>query len=312
MQNSLTVRNTIQITTNNTFADLAKRFSDYLDISALSVKSYNVGVKKFLMFLHCNGISNPTRDTILLYKKELISKHSANTVSLYLSALRRFFAWCESEGLYQDITRGIKSPRIDKGHKKDCFTANQIRQIITDIDRHSLKGMRDYALFALLSATGLRTVEVMRADICDIRVIQGETCLFIQGKGKTSKADFVKLSEPVLKAISEYLKARGNIAPNEPLFASLSHRNAGKRMTTRSISRICKSAMRRSGFDSRRLTAHSLRHTAVTLALLAGMNLHDVSQFARHSSINVTLIYSHDVERLKSHVESAISAAIFG
>ena len=312
MQNSLTVRNTIQITTNNTFADLAKRFSDYLDISALSVKSYNVGVKKFLMFLHCNGISNPTRDTILLYKKELISKHSANTVSLYLSALRRFFAWCESEGLYQDITRGVKSPRIDKGHKKDCFSANQIRQIITDIDRQSLKGKRDYALFTLLSATGLRTVEVMRADICDIRVIQGENCLFIQGKGKTSKADFVKLSEPVMKAISEYLKARGNISPNEPLFASLSHRNAGKRITTRSISRICKTAMRNAGFDSRRLTAHSLRHTAVTLALLAGMNLHDVSQFARHSSINVTLIYSHDVERLKSHVESAISAAIFG
>ena len=297
---------------NSELGTMLDRFVAYLDVSATSVHSYISGVKAFLKYLSDKGISNPTRDTVLMYKKYLCERYSASTTALYLSSIRRFFSWCASEGLYSDITVGVKSPKVDAGHKKDCFTANQIRQIITDIDRHSLKGKRDYALFTLLSATGLRTVEVMRADICDIRVIQGETCLFIQGKGKTSKADFVKLSEPVMKAISEYLKARGNISPNEPLFASLSHRNTGHRMTTRSISRIAKTAMRNAGFDSRRLTAHSLRHTAITIALMSGMALHDVSKFARHSNISVTLIYSHDIDRLKSKVESTISNAIFG
>ena len=83
-------------------------------------------------------------------------------------------------------------------------------------------------------------------------------------------------------------------------------------MTTRSISRICKAAMLHAGYNSKRLTAHSLRHSAITLALMAGLPIQEVSQFARHSNISVTMIYSHDIERLKSKCEIAISNAIFG
>ena len=297
---------------NSDLSTMLDRFVSYLDVSAISVRSYISGIKTFLRYLSDNGINTPNRETVIMYKKHLSITKSASTISLYLSALRRFFAWCESEGLYSNITTGIKSPKVDTSHKKDAFTAQQIKSIITSINRDNLKGKRDYALFCLISATGLRTCEIMRADICDIRTVQGENCLFIMGKGRTSKSDFVKLTPNVEKAIREYLSARGEVADNEPLFGSLSHRNFGGRMTTRSISRICKSAMRHSGFDSHRLTTHSLRHTAVTLALMAGMSLQEVSQFARHSNVSVTMIYAHDVQRLKSRVESAISSAIFG
>ncbi len=292
--------------------NMLNKFVRFVDVSQSSVRSYISGVKAFIRYLSKNSITNPTRNTVLAYKKEMAQSKSASTVSLYLSSLRRFFAWTESEGLYTDITAGIKNPRIDNGHKKDAFTANQLKQIISGIERDGLKGLRDYALFCLISATGLRTIEVQRANIGDIRSVQCENVLFIMGKGKSSKSDFVKLSEPVMKAIRAYLSARGAVDDDEPLFASLSHRNYGKRMTTYSISRICKSAMRHAGFDSRRLTTHSLRHSAVTLALLGGMSLQDVCQFARHSNINITMIYSHDIERLKSKCETAISNAIFG
>lgn len=293
-------------------SDMLNRFVQFVDVSKSSITAYMSGVRAFIRYLHDNGINNPTRDTVLTFKKALTETKSASTTGLYLSALRRFFSWCASEGLYEDITAGVKSPHVDTGHKKDCFTAQQLKAIIGGIERNGVKGLRDYALFALMSATGLRCVEVMRANISDIRNIGGENVLYIQGKGKTSKADFVKLSAPVMEAIREYLKARGNVSENAPLFASVSNRNNGGRMTTRSISRVCKTAMREAGFDSRRLTAHSLRHSAVTIALLAGMSLQDVSQFARHSNISVTMIYSHDIERLKSRCENAISNAIFG
>ena len=122
----------------------------------------------------------------------------------------------------------------------------------------------------------------------------------------------MKITGHVLTAITEYLKARGPVKGNAPLFASCSRRNNGGRLTTRTVSQVCKNAMKAAGYDSHRLTAHSLRHSAVTLALLAGMSLQDVSQFARHSSVNVTMIYAHDITRMKSQCESAISAAIFG
>lgn len=317
MHNSLMIKNIATVKSEtlpneNTIGELANRFVMYLDISAVSVKSYKSGIKKFIVFIRLQGITLPTRNTVILYKKTLCEKYSASTVGLYLSSLRRFFAWTESEGLYPNITSGIKSPRIDAGHKKDCFTAVQLKEIIGGISRNSLKGLRDYAILALTAATGLRTVEVIRADIGDIRNVGGEDCLFIQGKGRSSKSEFVKLSGHVMKAIQAYLHARGAVAENEPLFASVSHRNTGGRMTTRSISRICKTAMVNAGYVSKRWTAHSLRHSSITLALMAGISIQEVSQFARHSNISVTMIYSHDVQRLKSRCESAISSAIFG
>lgn len=294
------------------FDNLLDRYVGFLDVSPSSVRSYISGVRRFLRYLSETGIAQPTRDTVISFKRSLSENYSANTAALSLSALRRFFAWLESEGLYSDITRGVKSPRIDKGHKKDAFSAVQLRKILADMDRATLKGKRDYAIFALVAATGLRTCEVIRADIGDIRNVNGETVLYVQGKGRTSKADFVKLSGHVLQAISEYLSERGKVSETEPLFASTANRNSGGRLTTRSISGICKRAMIHAGFNSHRLTAHSLRHSAITLALMAGVSLQEVSQFARHSNISVTMIYAHDVERLKSRCESVISNAIFG
>ena len=307
------VNTQIEIVEHNINIDnLLDRFVKYVDISDSSIRSYVSGIRAFLKYTSENSINNPTRETVIDYKKYLSQNKSTSTIALYLSSLRRFFSWTASEGLYPDVTAGIKSPRIDTGHKKDCFTANQIKSIISEINRNTLKGKRDYALFCLISATGLRTVEAMRANVGDIRNVYGENCLFIMGKGKTSKGDFVKISQPVMEAITTYLQARGVVEPDTPLFASLSHHNFGKRMTTYSISRICKSAMRHSGFNTSKLTAHSLRHTAITLALLQGISLQDVSQFARHSNITITMIYAHDVERIKSKCENAISNAIFG
>ena len=309
---SLAVRNTEITQCNNNIGELLNRFVQYVDVSPVTVKSYVSGVRVFLQYLSDNGIHTPTRETVLLFKKHLTANKSNGTIATYLSALRRFFSWCASEGLYPNITDGIKSPKIDARHKKDAFTANQLKSIIGGINRNSLKGKRDYALFCLISATGLRTVEVVRANVSDIRNVGGADCLFIQGKGRSSKSEFVKLSGHVMKAIQAYLTARGAVSDDEPLFASISHRNNGQRMTTRSISRICKSAMISAGYVSKRWTAHSLRHSAITLALIAGISIQEVSQFARHSNISVTMIYAHDVERLKSKCESAISNMIFG
>ena len=41
------------------------------------------------------------------------------------------------------------------------------------------------------------------------------------------------------------------------------------------------------------------------------MSLEDVKEFMRHSSINVTLVYIHTVNRLKSQCENIIASAIF-
>ena len=292
--------------------ELVARFSQFVDVSALSLKGYNSGIRKFLAYLSENGITAPTRETVLSYKKALCEKYAANSVALYLSALRRFFAWCESEGLYTNITAGVKSPKISHEHKRDAFGASELKEIISGINRDGVEGKRNYAIFTLIASCGLRCIEVVRANVGDIHRVAGVTVLDVQGKGHAAKDAIVKLSGHVVRAIEEYLQARGSVSENAPLFASCSKRNKGARLTTQTISQVCKRSMIAAGYNSRRLTAHSLRHSAITISLLAGNSLDDVSAFARHSSIAVTQVYNHAISRMKSRCESSIASAIFG
>ena len=297
-----------RIVVNEVLAD----FITYIDASFTTVKTYHKSLRQMFSYLSSRGISKPTRENLLEFRQYLEdTNHKPTTITLYLAAARRFFTWCESKGIYPNIAGGIKAPRISKGHKKDYLSASQIKQIMSNINRDSLEGKRNYAIIALMSTTGLRTIEITRANIEDMRNIGGVTVLYVQGKGKTDKADFVKLEQPVIKAIQEYLKERGQVKENEPLFASCSRRNKGGRLTTRTISSICKQSMIKTGFNSSRLTAHSLRHSAITIALMSGINLADVQAYARHTSINTTMIYAHNVNRLKSLCEQSISNAIF-
>ena len=87
-------------------------------------------------------------------------------------------------------------------------------------------------------------------------------------------------------------------------------RNRGGRMTTRSISRIAKQAMREQGIDSPRLTAHSMRHTAVTLALLGGATVQETQAMARHASVTTTMRYAHNLDRAEAKAEHSVDAVL--
>lgn len=292
--------------------DAFNNFFAFLDVSPKTAETYRKALKQFIGYLNEHGIKHPQREDIIAFRKALDCKgRKPATIALYLSAVRRFFSWCKSKGLYEDITVGIKAPKIDRGHKKDCFSGSQVRDILTGINRTNLEGMRNYAILGLMVTCGLRTIEITRANVGDLRNVAGVTCLFVQGKGKTSKAEFVKLPPQIERAVRVYLNSRGCVSDDEPLFSSCSRRNKGDRLTTRTISGVAKSAMNHAGFNSSRLTAHSFRHTAITLALVAGQPLADVQAFARHSSITTTMIYNHAVNRMSSQCESSIAGAIF-
>lgn len=122
-----------------------------------------------------------------------------------------------------------------------------------------------------------------------------------------AKDDFVVLTDAALQPIYDYLSTRDRRGKDEPLFASLSTRTSGGRLSLRSIREISKEVMRSAGFDDDRLTSHSLRHTAITLALLGGASLQQAQQLARHSNINTTLLYSHNLSRVADAAEFNIS-----
>ena len=301
------------ITANNQVLsyELFNRFITFIDGSQRTVEAYKKNINQFNKFLHDNNITEPTRQDILFYRDNLKTYLKASTVQAYIVAVRQFFKWTDQEGIYKNIAENIKGAKIDREHKKDALTSKQMKDIFKSIKTKNITGKRDYAIIALTVTGGLRTIELQRANIEDIRTLADNTVLYIQGKGREEKTEYIKLTAPVEKAIRSYLNARGETNSKAPLFTSVSDRNTGGRLTTKSLSRIIKNVFIKAGYDSDRLTAHSLRHTAGTLNLLNGGTLEETQQLLRHSNINTTMIYLHHIERANNKSEERITNAIF-
>lgn len=292
--------------------ELYNRFIAYIDAKPKTIETYTRALKQFFSYLNLNGIARPGREDIIAFREELKPNHKPTTVQNYITTVRLFFQWAAQERIYPNVAEHIKGAKLDKAHKKDYLTSKQVKTILSGIDRSSLQGLRDYAIIVLMITAGLRTIEVIRADIEDLRTVGDSAALYIQGKGKDEKTDYIKVADPAEDAIRAYLKARGTAEPKQPLFTSEANRNSGERLSTRSVSRIVKEALIEAGFDSDRLTAHSLRHTAATLNLLNGGSLAETQQLLRHTSINTTMIYNHQLDRAKNNSEARVAKAIFG
>lgn len=289
---------------------LLTRWIAYIDATPKTIETYTRSIRQFSQYLLANAITHPSREDILTYRNHLRARYKPTTVQSYLAAVRLFFRWTAQEGLYPNIAERIKGAKLTTEHKRDYLTTAQAARLLAHIDRRAPKDKRDYAILALMLTSGLRTIEVARADISDMRAVANFTALFIQGKGHEDRAAYVKLAEPVEDALHEYLRTRGTTGG--PLFASVANHNGGGRMTTRSISRIVKERLCAAGLESPRLCAHSLRHTAATLNLLAGGTVEETQQLLRHTNINTTLIYSHALERANNQSEARVARAIFG
>lgn len=287
------------------------RYFQYLDVKQKTAQTYARALRQMFKYLAENNIEQPTRDDLIAYREHLRGRVKPATVQAYVTAMRLFFKWAALEGLYPDVAEHLKGAKIERDHKKDYLNSTQTKKILKGIDRSTLKGVRDYAILTTMFTGGLRTIEVSRANIEDLRTLGNDAVLYVQGKGKDEKNEFVKIPAPVEDAIRAYLKARGTTPETAPLFTSTSNNSKGGRLSTRSISGIVKGYLQAAGFDSDRLTAHSLRHTAVTLSLLAGKSLQEVQQFARHANIATTQIYAHNLDRAANQCSAAVAAAIF-
>ena len=296
-----------------------QKFIEYTETNPKTMKNYQTFLKLFAKYLKENEIKQPTFETIHDYKVFLNEYRNPDTnkplseasKNQYFQAVKHFFKYLSAFGLYNNIAIGFKSFKVDDGRSKDTFTREEIRSILSSIDTTTQKGKRDFAMLILAINGGLRIIEIQRANIEDIEELHGTKFLFIQGKGRTSKKEKFALEPITQQALEEYLATRPNAKKEEPLFTGTSNNQNGTRMTETSISRLFKTILKASGFDSKRLTSHSFRHTANSILFEETGNLFQTQRFARHKDPKTTEIYIHNYEKENDHSESIIINSIF-
>lgn len=289
--------------------EVVRAWTDDIDVAPKTAEAYARSLASFAGWAASCGrdFDALEAEDVLDYKRFLLQEKKAApaTVSLRLCALRSFYAWSERRGL-EDIARTVKGARASRARARDALTLAQARGLLESLPRAGEKGLRDAALVELMLRTGVRDVEAVRADVGDVRGRGGRRVLYVQGKGRAEKDAFVVLSPAAEAALRAYLDARGPVPPSAPLFASVAPRNRGGRLTVRSVSRIVRGALDRAGLADPRLTAHSLRHTAVTFALLGGADVREAQAMARHADVSTTVGYAHDLERMARAAEDRI------
>lgn len=275
---------------------LVATFISAQDVKESSRKLYTRTLSQFFVWMEKakKNLSTLTRQDILAYKDYLQDEAlSSLTIGSYITAVRKFYEWAEAEKFYPNIAKGIKTPRRVQAFKKQHLTDNKSSELLNHFKSLSL---RDYAIVNLILRTGLRTIEVVRADVGDITFKGERRVLRVWGKGHIEKDDFVVLSDKAYHPIKDYLATRKGAKANEPLFTSTSNNNKGERLTTRTISGLCKSGLQAIGMDGKEFTAHSLRHTTAVAILKHGGQLTDVQSVLRHSSPVTSQIYTESVK----------------
>lgn len=251
----------------------------------------------------------------------------ANTAMQYLRSVCQFFKWAAASGIYPDIAANIHIPKVRRDtHRKDALTAAEVFAIEKSIEqraaqkqaaaadaakdaagriqRSTEQGKRLFAMYLLAVNAGLRTVELSRANVKDLESKGGQTWLYVWGKGHSEADQRKPIAPEVAEALRDYIRSRSDRPTGtSPLFVSTGNRSGGRRIAATTIGKMLKRAMQAAGFDSERITAHSLRHTAGTAVQEITGNLYLTQQYMRHVNPATTEIYLHcDTERAEAGI----------
>lgn len=264
------------------------------------------------------------------------AQKSPNTKAAYRRDTDEWFAWCDRHG-YDPLTirrvevdrfRGwLRNPRRPGGpvsestlarkltslssfygyavHDLELLDRSPVKRVKRPVsnDQSSTAGMElpealrflaaareagplPAALLHMMLSTGVRVSEACGATTDDLSVDRGHRVLTVTRKG--GKRQRLPLVPDAWAALDAYLDGRTG-----PLFLS-------KRVPLyrQEAYRIVRDIATKAGISDKHVTPHSLRHTAITLALDAGVPLRLVQEMAGHRDPRTTIRYDRTREAI--------------
>lgn len=284
-------------------------FDEFLDnepnISKATKELYLKTFEYFVTWMTTNDrdIHNTTGKDAIGYRDYLREKQvSPSTIDNYMCPIRKFFTWLnrmnersKTEYYKNEVCTYMKWER-DKNRTfiKLALTIELVYKLLDFSNKDTINGSRNNAMIHLMAFTGLRCKEVCSLNFGDMITTDTSTKLQIQRKGHREKGGTVTITQDILQALNRYWSKRTDSRTDiTPMFVNHAPRSKDTRLTPVCISRIIKTALRGIGLDSRKYSAHSLRHTAATLAMLAGAEVWEVGQMLGHTNLQQTERYIH-------------------
>jgi len=274
----------------NEFANYLKNERNY---SPHTISNYQRDLNFLISFLKDKKMERLTaREYLIELEKQ---KYSRRSIARKLSAARSYFRYLLREKKTKSNPfQNLLTPKLPK-RLPNFLYPEEIKALFVAIDASTPLRRRDAAIFELLYGTGMRVIEIARANLGDFDFEEGEVRVF----GKGSKERIVLFGSHAGRALQNYLKfVRPALVKEEKQKAFFLGRN-GTRLTARQIERIIKCYAKKAGIN-KKVTPHTLRHSFATHLLEGGADLRMVQELLGHVSLSTTQVYTHVTkERLK-------------
>ncbi|QVL58023.1 MAG: tyrosine recombinase XerC [Simkaniaceae bacterium] len=280
-----------------------KDFIHHLEVvknaSEHTLRNYHLDLKAFEVFVKKKEVD---KKLIRSYLGHLQMKGvSKRTVLRHLSSIRSLFKYLLKEKkIKENPAADIGSPKLDKPIPK-ALSYEEVEALFCQPDTKKLLGLRDRSIMELFYSSGLRISELAALSRSDFNF--RARSLRVKGKGK--KERIVPITQTVAKWIQNYLKDSRRYEEGKPYAEknpdAIFLNKWGERLTTRSIDRLFKTYLRKSGLAGN-ITPHTIRHTIATHWLEKGMDLKTIQVLLGHSSLSTTTIYTRVSTKLKREV----------
>ena len=199
----------------------------------------------------------------------------------------------------------IRAEKIDSAASKGALQVSQLNAMIEANQIMEYDGriapllrFRNGLVLKFLYLTAARRGEA--ADLLWNDIVQdGSFQVAILRHTKSGKEQRIKLRKELNEELEEWkimLKENNVVTTN--VFPSLGFRTMGDKMSGKGINDVIVRLGKAIGLN---ISAHFLRHTAITLALELGEPLQKVQSYARHASANTTIRYFHDRQLLEKN-----------
>jgi len=193
------------------------------------------------------------------------------------------------------------------------LTEDELAALLREANVRTPSGLRNKAALKVMAYGGLRVSEVVALRTTDLRRENGKLLLEVR-EGKGAKDRMVPLADHAAETVDGWLERREElgvgagyvfctitrgrhvypVATAEGLGAESTETilEPGNALNPRYLQQMVARLAKRAGIE-KRVTPHTLRHTAATLLLKSGRNLREVQEFLGHSNVSTTQVYTH-------------------
>jgi integrase/recombinase XerD len=215
-----------------------------------------------------------TYQTYLLRDRKL----HPHSVRREIAALRFFFVKTLRRRYVIDDTPYPKVPR----RLPTVLTPDEIQRLIA-----AARTLAERTMLMVLYSTGMRNAELRHLQVRDI---DSRAMLIHVGHGKGGRDRYVPLSATLLVTLREHWRW---MKPKTWLFPGTLHNwRTDRPITPKVVWDACRAAAERAGL-TKRVSAHTLRHSYATHLLEAGADIRTIQLLLGHAQVRHTVIYLH-------------------